>query len=113
VAFGLCGLTIDEFKWITPDELYEMAEAKIEHRNADQQYLDALNGIQCITIARRLDALTRGIYASYGANYEIPELKPADFMITRRETEEIEEDPMKKAERIDAAFGAWASMAAA
>jgi len=72
-----------------------MAEARVKYRDADQQFFDSLNGMVCSTLA---------------AINGVKTAKPVDFMITRREPETKEEDPMKKVERIAQQFQAWASM---
>jgi len=90
IAFGLCGLTVEQFWRMTPAELTTMAESKAKFRDMGQAFQDTLNGVLCSTIA-----------SAFG----IKDLKPADFMITRREVETI-----INIEVIDQKFQHWAAM---
>jgi hypothetical protein len=74
---------------MTPVELTKMAESKIKFRKTDQAFSDTLNGIICATIA----------------NVHGNEIKPVDFMITRREIETI-----VNVEAIDQKFQQWAAI---
>jgi len=94
-AFGLCGVSVEQFNRMTPAELTRMAEARIKYRDADQQFLDTLNGMVCSILA---------------ATNGVKDAKPANYMITRRETEEKEDDPVKQVERIGNQLKAWAGM---
>lgn len=92
----MCRLSPGEFNRITPAELADMAEAIAKYRNADHRFFDSLNAISCSTLAT--------INGAKGA-------KPADFMITKRETEKEEDvDPMQKVSRIHESFQSWAMM---
>lgn len=72
-----------------------MAETKAKYREADQKFLDSLNGMVCSTLA---------------SINGVKDAKPVDFMITRREPEKIEEDPMQKVKRTYQQFHAWATL---
>lgn len=90
IAFGLCGLTVEQFWKMTPVELTTMAESKAKFRDMGQAFQDTLNGVLCSTIA---------------SVFGIKDTKPVDFMITRREVETI-----IQVEAIDQKFQQWAAM---
>lgn len=90
MAFGLCGLTVEQFWKMTPAELTKMAESKVKFRDIDHSFYDGLNGVLCSTLA-----------VLHGNK----DTKPADFMITRREIENI-----VNVEAIDQKMRAWVAM---
>lgn len=92
-------MTPDELWRTTPRDFRVQVEARIEQRDQDWKFFDVLNGKACSTLVN--------LHLKKGAS----PYKPVDFMITRRETETIQEkDPMKQVERINEQFHALAMM---
>jgi hypothetical protein len=94
---------MDQFNRITPKELSAMVEARVKFRDADQRFLDSLNGVNIANLVGRFEQLTKALYATYGQKYEIQEIIPVNFMITRRE---IENEGLTK-KQLDAKMRRW------
>lgn len=81
---------------MTPRDFRVKVEAKLYEREQYWGFLDNLNGKLCSVLVTNITKVGT---------------KPADFMITRRETEnKIEETPMSAVERINEQFKTWAVM---
>ena len=51
MAYGLCGLTPEQFGHMTPARFYRIAEAKIKERNEEWKFMDRLNAVHCAVLA--------------------------------------------------------------
>jgi hypothetical protein len=78
VAYGICGLSREEFRHYTPTEFDVLYQARCKARDEPLFALDTMNAVLCMVIAR--------CAGNKNAN-------PADFMTLRREKTENDEVP--------------------
>jgi len=76
-AFGICGLTPDQFRHLNPRQFNEIYDAAVKKQQEEWRFRDMLNARQCEIIA-----LCAGN----------KDAKLADFLILRREIENDKED---------------------
>ena len=89
LAYGLCDLSPDELWHLTPAELKAKVDAKLKIRKFDQEFQDMQNGVLCALIAN----VNRGA--------DTDPFRPADFMITKQETEkEVDMTPEQIATKL-------------
>jgi hypothetical protein len=72
---------------MTPRDVRIKVEAMIHLREQEWKFQDTLNGVSIARLSGKLEKSIQCLCAMNGQKYEIPVIKPLDFMITQPEPE--------------------------
>jgi len=88
IALGICGMSLDAFRKMTPAEFSLIARAKIEQRNEEWKFQDLLNGVRC------------SLLANINRSSNTRQYTPEDFMIIKEDKKQDPEDIVRVLSQI-------------